>query len=464
MHFASVQQADSPLLRAAVRRTFALVALVVAIDTFVAALTAEKLNFLYKDKLVLDASSVATLAIVLNIPAYLRPLIGWMSDLVPLLGYHRRSYFLLAALLEAVSLLTLSLVAHYTYWLVALCALGQVAGVALMFVMMESVMVRIGNASGQTGRMQTVQQLVRYGLIAAVAGHISGYVTQHWSYTECFRAASLATLAVLPLTFLIEDPRVTHGGSAASEARAREHAAKLAEKKADHARSAAALLGAIRTPSLWAVILFILFLCSVPGIGTAQFYYEVDALHYGKQFLGDLNSYSAAGFVVGFLTYAAIAPRLSGRILVWGLVLLSVFGTVPFFWLRSELSGAIITLGTSVLGGWFLLALLAVGARACPPRAEATFYAMVYAMQFLGNALSTKLGSAIYDAYGGAHHELLRGWTAMLWAGTLIPIASIAFLPFLPAWTRTAAPLTPEPEEAEAAGLPPARQINEVAR
>ena len=81
--------------RDAALRVALLLALYVALETIVSALTGEKKQFLYKEELHLSASAMAMWTVVLGIPTYLQPFLGAWADLKPLFGYHRRSYFLL---------------------------------------------------------------------------------------------------------------------------------------------------------------------------------------------------------------------------------------------------------------------------------------------------------------------------------------------------------------------------------
>jgi predicted MFS family arabinose efflux permease len=426
-------------------RTALLIAATVAVDTFVNALSAEKLNFLYKEVLGLSASAFASFGILLNIPQYLRPFIGTLSDLVPLAGYHRRSYYALAVLAEAGALFTLSTMPHYSYAAVAALVVTQTLGIVLMFLMMEAVLVRTGNATGMTGRLQTVQQFVRYALITTCTAHLSGYVTQHWSYHACLRAAALVTLAALPCVLLIDEKRAVRAHAAHETPEQR--AARLRDKREDHAHAFAALRAGARSPGLWAVVGFIFYLILTPGSTTAQFYYQVDHLHFSKQLLGDLTAFAAAGSVLGFLTYAAFSPRLPARALILGLIVLDCVSYVLLLGLRDPLSAKVIAVAGGVVYGWYLLGLLTIGARVCPPGIEGTVYGLVYAAQFLGGTLSDKLGSTVYDRFGGAHGHPAQGWHALLIAAIAFSALAALFIPFLPAWARSRSPLGALKEE-----------------
>jgi len=441
---AASKAVEQPHLRVDFWRTATLIIGTVIVDTCVNALSSEKLNFLYKDVLGLSAGAFASLGILLNIPQYLRPFLGTLADMVPVAGYHRRSYYFLAVLAEAIALFSLSLISQYTYAAVAALVVTQTFGIVLMFLMMEATLVRTGNLTGMTGRLQTVQQFVRYALITTCTAHMSGYVTQHWSYHACLRTAAFVTLAALPLTLLIDERRVIRTHTAHETPDQKE--ARLRDKQADHARMSKALREGLKTPGLWAAVAFIFYLILTPGSGTAQLYFQVDHLHFSKQLLGDLTACGAAGSVVGFLTYAAVSPKLPGRALVFGLVFIDCLGYILLLFLHDPTTAKIISVVGGVTYGWYLLGLLTIGAKICPPGIEGTIYGLVYAAQFLAGTLSDKLGSTVYDAFGGMHGHPAEGWRALLIAGIVFSALAVFFIPFLPAWARSGEPMAAQNE------------------
>src|SRR5713101_7031396 len=77
-----------PFLRVAL-----LVGLSVLLGTISSAIRGEKTQFLLKEELHLTATGTATLGQLLGIPAYLQPFVGASTDLFPLFGHRRRSYY-----------------------------------------------------------------------------------------------------------------------------------------------------------------------------------------------------------------------------------------------------------------------------------------------------------------------------------------------------------------------------------
>ena len=172
----------------------------VTVFALIGTFSGEKLNFFYKEQLHLSASAFSTLAILLAAPTYFRPFIGASSDLFPLLGYHRRSYYALAALLQALGFFWLSLLPHPSYWTTALLVIVTVAGGVTLLIMADAIMVTVGNQTGTVLRLQGIQQFLPYALSLLFLARLGGFVTQHWSYARCFRTAALMALLALPLT------------------------------------------------------------------------------------------------------------------------------------------------------------------------------------------------------------------------------------------------------------------------
>lgn len=438
-------EAAAPVQQSAFWRVALLMAGTVAVLTLVGTFSSEKLSFFYKEQLHLSASAFSTLGILLAAPTYFRPFIGASSDLFPLLGYHRRSYYALAVLLQAIGFFGLSLFVHPSYWTMALLVIVTVAGGVTLMIMADAVMVVVGNKTGTVPRLQGIQQFLPYAFSLAFAARLSGYVTQHWSYSACFRTAALMSLLALPLVLLIDEKRVS-GGQSAHET-PEEHTARQSLKAQERADSAAALRDAARSPGLWAVVAYLFYLTLTPSGNTAQFYFEVDALHFSKQFIGNLGQWSSAGIVLGIITVVAFSRRITLRTLVWGGWFVGTASYLLNFALRDHLSAEIVFFVASYFGVLGNLSLLTLAARACPPKVEGTIYGLSIAAIGLAGTLSDKIASALYDFYGPKnHHSIVYGWHAMSWWGFGLTALAAGLILLMPAWARSTQPLAANPD------------------
>lgn len=425
---------------------YRVVALAIGIATlgaFLLAFTYEKLIFLYKEQLGLSPGGVGTLGIIVGIPSYLQPLMGAFSDLNPLAGYHRRSYFVLGGLLGALGFLLLALVphylAHYSYAaVVALVIIGS-AGAILVTVMLNAVLVVVGNATGTFGQLQTLLYLVSYGWALAYTSNLRGYVTQHWSYERAFEAAALTLLAMTFLVCLIPETRRVGTGPAAldPEETARRKAARDAERR----QTMATLRSAAKSPGLWVLVAFIFYLIVTPGTNTVQLYYEADALHLSKQFIGSLFKWTSAGVLAALFLYGTTVKWLSARTLVWGAWLMDCAAYLLLLNIHNAPTAEIISLFVALSGTIYGLCLYTLAGRACPVGAEGVVYGLVLSAIALGGTLGEKLGGTLYDAFGPTnpahHYSVTHGWTSMLWFGFGFTVIAAGFIPFLPAWAKS---------------------------
>ena len=203
--------------REALWRTFLLIGATAALGGVLGAITGNKQTFLYKEVLHLSASAVGTLLLIINIPAYLQPFMGGLSDLLPLFGWHRRTYFALAAVVQALGYAGLMTLHQYHYAAIACLLIVAGSGGVMAGVLINAAMVSVGNRTGRFGQLQSLGLFTPLALSLVYTGNLDGYVTQNWTYPHTFGVAALLSLAFLPLALLLEDTRVATGRCTSEE-------------------------------------------------------------------------------------------------------------------------------------------------------------------------------------------------------------------------------------------------------
>lgn len=441
----------APARTGEVWRIALLLVLSAVIGTLIGSITGEKTSFLLKDRLGLSAGQQATIGILLGFPAYLQPFIGAWADLRPLWGWHRRSYYALACIVEIVGFVALASLREYYYAPVVALLLVKVAGAVVLGVMVNAVMVAVGNRTGSIGRLQSLIFFVPYALQIAYTAHLGGQVAQNWSYWRVFAVAALLVLLRLPLVFLIDEKRVVPARHA--DETPEERAAALEAKRADREKTATALKAAVKSPGLWAIVGYVFYLIITPGTGTAQLYFANNALGFSKQFIGDLGRWTAGGVVLGVLGFGWLSRRLPVRALVWCAFLMDCSIYLALLQIHDPMSARIFSLVAALLGTFYGLALYTLAARACPPGIEGTVYGLVLAAIALGGTLGDKIGAGIFDHFGGASPAsqmaaIAHGWRMLCVWGFGLTVLAALFIPFLPAWTKSREPLSARPEPA----------------
>lgn len=430
---------DEAARRAAFWRVALLIAIAVFINANAGMFGGLKSQYLLKSVLGLSAREMSLFTLIVGIPSYLRVFMGIGSDLFPLFGFHRRSYYAISWILYAGSYLALAFIhAHYTYQAVLLISIVGALGGNLMMVIMDAVMVTVGNMTGTVGRLQTIQQGIPMVVGATYFGFVSGYVTQHWSYYLCFLVNGLVLLVGIPLTLMIDEKPVTQASQQETE---EERAARMALRREEHQRTITRLKQAALSWHLWVIVAYVFYLILTPGTTTAQFYYEVNALHFSKEQIGRLAMPGSIGAILGVLIFAAISRVITVRAVVWTAFLMDCSLYLIAMGLRNYLTAVIVTVVSAMFGMVYNLSLLTLAARATPKGVEGTVYGLVMAATYLAGNLGDLIGSSIFTAFGPPHHSTAHGWFALLWFGFAFTVIAVIFIPFLPAWARSKEPL-----------------------
>ena len=114
-------------------------------------------SFFLKDDLGLSPAQVSALMGISTLPWVIKPLYGFLSDSVPIAGFRRRSYLLLAGLLGSLSWLYLAVVAHHP-WEATIAIAGSSLAIAVSDVIVDSVVVQRIQTSTQAtaGELQSL--------------------------------------------------------------------------------------------------------------------------------------------------------------------------------------------------------------------------------------------------------------------------------------------------------------------
>jgi Na+/melibiose symporter-like transporter len=351
------------------------------------------------------AGELSTFTWITTAPWFIKPVYGLLSDFVPIFGTRRRSYFLIAAALAAAAAFAVSLMPEGPYWLLTAVITLVWLGVGFTDVLTDALMVENGKPLGLTGAFQSVQ----WGAISVASilvGVAGGYLAERRALAGAFAlVACFPLISLLMAAFVVQEPP------------ARPNLEGFGE-------TWEAIRGALGRCDLWLVAGFIFFFGFSPSFGPAFFFYETDTLGFSQQFIGVLASLGAAAGLLGALVYAPLSQIfLLKRIIVWSIGA-SVVGTLAYFFYLGKPSAVVITLLFGAVGIATQLAFLDLAAKACPRRAEATFFALLMSVYNLGTRSSEWTGAHLYDLLGYAPLVLIStAFTAAAWL--LVPLVPI---------------------------------------
>jgi predicted MFS family arabinose efflux permease len=353
----------------------------------------------------LSAGQLATFNWIITIPWFIKPVYGLLSDFFPIFGTRRRSYFMLSTALAAGTAVAVSLQPEAPYgMLVALVTLLWL-GVGFTDVLTDALMVERGRPLGLTGAFQSVQwaALSAASVLVGVAG---GYLAERRAV-----ALTFALVACFPIVSLVMAATMVR------EPRSRVDLEGLGE-------TWAAVRGALGRRDLWLVAGFIFFFFFAPSFGPAFFYYQTDVLGFSQPFIGALASLGAAAGIAGALLYAPLARRFSLRRMLLGLIGATVAGTLAYLVYVGPVSAVLVTVLYGAIAMATQVGFLDLAAKACPRRAEATFFALLMSVSNIGMRSGEWLGANLYDLVGYTPLVLISAAaTAAAWP--LVPLVPV---------------------------------------
>jgi MFS family permease len=317
---------------------------------------------------------------VITLPWVIKPVWGIVSDFVPLFGYRRKAYLLLA-----------SVVATGAYaWITQIAAPGALISVLLMSAYaMAIVSTLCGAVLVENGQRLSAsdafvnQQWLWFNIAGMAASFLGGQLVQRLSPAGALHVAAMV-IAVAPLgvivgaLFLIEEQRSR---------------LDLGELK----RTFRALLSAFTLKDLWLIALFLFLFYLNPGFGTPLYYYMTDHLKFSQEFIGLLGSIGSAGWIAGAVIYRYLLKGISAKRLINLAILLGTLTTASFVFLAGEASAMIVNFVNGTAGMITFVATLSLAADYCPQRAEGFAFAALMSILNLASALSGAVGSFLYE-------------------------------------------------------------------
>ena len=357
---------------------FALVYVVEGLGQIVG-LISQPLNYYLKEVHGWNPLQVTAFITLFNLPWIIKPIYGLVSDFLPLFGYRRKSYLVIANIAATVSYL----------WVTQLNAPGDLAlalmltayAMAISSTLCGAVLVENGQRLKESGTFVN-QQWLWFNIAAMVAAVVGGQLVQHLTPSNALHAAAaiiaVAPCAVIVGTILLVPEKKTRTDLAGMKNTLR------------------GLVTAFRRRELWIVAMFIFLYYFSPGLSTPLYYYMTDDLGFSQAYIGILGSVSAAGWVVGALLYR----RFFGNLTLKNLLNLSIaIGTgvgltYLFFW--NETAAAIISFGGGFAAMLTTVATLTLAADYCPPRAEGFSFAVLMSIINLAGTLADNVGSFLY--------------------------------------------------------------------
>lgn len=408
----------------------------------------------FSDVLKIDGALGGRLNSAGHLPWAVKPLFGMLSDAIPLLGYHRSSYIVIAAICGIIAYTCLG-----TLPLSVFSAGTAVVPFLILMnisVSMPDVMVDAQTAEHskdfpeQASNLQSISwgALGLGGMIAAAFG---GFVVDQVGSRPVFLMTNVVCLLTLIPTLLgwfgekrlpVEQRKLNfswflqHRGLSALAFVMSAVAVLLSSLqvfiKDGNSRGiitvicaavlSAAVFGILRRVSVvLAKVAVYIFLrgALAPGIGETTFQWLKNAPD-GPQFsvtiLSMLNIISSAGLLVGVILYNKYLSNISYRRIFAGAQLLLVltnfidYAMVKRWNLAVGIPDIVMLISddmfATIMSRFFVMPMFILAAKVCPDNVEGTLFALLMALSNLGGDVSDFFGVWMIEAFGVVKDEI----------------------------------------------------------
>ncbi|KAK6927658.1 Biopterin transporter family [Dillenia turbinata] len=344
-------------------------------------------DYYWKDVQKVQPSTVQVFIGLYSVPLILKPIWGLLTDVVPIKGYRRRPYFVLAGIMGLVSALIASSL-KLQVGLALACLMGVVAGVAIADVIIDACIAK----SSIENRALAADLQSLCGFCTSV-GALVGYSTSGLFVHKLGPKGALAILAIPPaavmaLGFFIYETRTTVHPQSENKHKAME---KVGGAIGD-------MLRAIRCPRIWQPSLY-MYLSLAFSI---RVYWDHICNWCNGIYNRDLPFRN-------LLFFAQLLYALSGMldvifVLRWNLAL----GIPDYVFVITE------ECVSRIVSRIRWTPMMVLSSQLCPPGVEGTFFALLMCIDSLGSVSSKWGGGLVLHLLHVTRIDFKNLWLALL--------------------------------------------------
>lgn len=384
-------------------------------------------SFFLKDDLGLTPAEVAALTGITALPWVVKPVFGFMSDGLPILGYRRRPYLIISGLLGTASWLALATVVDSAISATIVILLTSLS-VAISDVIVDSLIVERARKESlaQSGSLQSLSwgASALGGLLTA---YFSGLLLQHLSSNQVFEITATFPLIVSAVAWLITEEKLDSSQNLLTDSPVKGQMTQL--------------WSALKQKAIWLPIAFLFVWQATPTADSAFFFFSTNELGFEPEFLGRIRLVTSFASLLGIFLFQRYLKNVPFRqILGWSTVIAAVLGMTTLL-LVTHANRALgiddrwFSLGDSliltVVGQITWMPVLVLSARLCPKGVEATLFALLMSIWNLSGLVSHELGAWLTSWLGVTDTNFERLWLLVVITNlsTLLPLPFLGWLP-----------------------------------
>lgn len=362
------------------------------------------MRFFLKDSLGMTASAIAMFFAIANIPTYAKPVYGFFTDSVRLMGTRRRAYLIITLPICCILYIVLGF-AHSRGEALGLY-LSLTFFLSILSIILGALIVEYGKQYQMTGGLSSLRLAVTK-IAVLVAGPIGGYLaTKNLFVCTSICAIILAWLLLIYLFSFKEEHIPSELTDIRSEIRKQ-------------------FQNLTHTRVLWLAGLLVFLWKIEPGFNTPLLFYQTNVLQFNSNFIGTLYSLFAVAGIFGAIIYGYACKRINLRTLLIIGIIIDALDSLIYLAYAGQVSAIIITTLNGMTAMLCVLPLYDLAARATPVGSESLGYALLLSVWNLADAISDVFGSKLYDFFN-------LGFNDLVWINTITTAAILLLVPLIP--------------------------------
>lgn len=351
-----------------------------------------------QNNLGLSMAEITIMTGIVMLPWSLKPFMGLISDFIPLLGQHRRTYGILANLCAIGGWWVIALgPSSYSFVLWALAL--QAFGLAFNDVICDGIVVSRSNDSNGG----TLQSLCWSGNATGgiLGSFLSGLALTALGIRPVFALAGFLPIITLLILFRMDEPTHVKGNFKAIILDIRNLFLKL---------------------ETWVFALFLYLWNIAPQYGTPFYFYMKEELEFSDSLIGMMSAVSSLGFLAGSLLYGFYFQKLPVKRYLFFTIVIGSLGSLLTFLISDVYTSFFVHFiqGTLFILGF--LPILRMVAEHAPLRIGAAAFALFASLLNLSRSHSSILGGWLIEPLG---------LTGLIWVAFLTSLVCLPTVPFL---------------------------------
>ncbi|MDD1414169.1 folate/biopterin family MFS transporter [Dolichospermum sp. ST_con] len=382
-------------------------------------------SFFLKDELLLSPVQMSAIIGIGSLPWMIKPLYGFISDSLPLFGYHRKPYLVLSGIIGCAAWVCLGTVVHTSSTATIMIVLASLS-VAISDVIVDSIVVERARSESdaKTGSLQSLCW-GSSAIGALCTAYFSGLLLEYFTTRTVFLVTASFPLIVSSVAWFIAEQPID----------------KDVKKSNNTKNQLLQIRQAITQKVIWLPTLFIFIWQATPNADSAFFYFTTNELHFQPEFLGRVRLVTSFASLLGVWAFQRYFKTVPFRIIFsWGIFVSTALGMTTLLLVThtNRLLGIDdhwFSLGDSliltVIGQVIFMPVLVLSTRLCPPGIEATFFAVLMSVMNFGGTVSYWLGSLMMKWLGITEYQFDSLWLLIIITNctSLIPILFMKWLP-----------------------------------